>query len=64
MEKHELLRSCRLKINLKQKTVAEHFKVSNALICMMEKGKIQITELWARRFGDFYEVPWKEFFNK
>jgi DNA-binding XRE family transcriptional regulator len=58
------LRFYRKKHGLKQRELAELWEVSIAMISVMETGRKKINELWARRFGEYFGIPWKKFMHK
>jgi DNA-binding XRE family transcriptional regulator len=56
-----LLREMRVKAGIAQKDLAKRTGIAVATICSIEYDKYLMSELMARRLGEFFGVDWKIF---
>ncbi len=60
----KILRQLRKEKNLTPKELGEIFNTSGSNISLFEYDRIPIGELWARRFGEFFKLPWQIFYKR
>lgn len=62
----KLLRRLRRKYKVSRTEFCEyfHFKPKSNIVSQLEYGHLEFSELWARRCGEFFNLPWQDFYEE